>query len=734
MACRNRSVRALLLGTSILTSAAAFTGAQAQAPTAQTGTNTLDAVVISADRGTGTVYDSPGVVSVKTDKEIDRQNINSARDLVRDEPGVSVGNQPGRTGSTNFVIRGMGENRVRLEIDGYKVPDFPGTNVGPGTYTRDFIDYDSLKRVEIIRGPASALYGSDAIGGVVSFITKDPADYLALIGKSWFLSNKTGFDSANNAIFDTVTAASRLGAWESMVLYTHRYGHETKINSALREANPQTFAGDNVLAKLVHTNEWGQFKLTGEFMQRKVGIDLNNEEIISQGTRIFSSTGNDSTERERLSLDWNAPVKAWFADEILTKVFWTNLSREELTNQLRGPAASSAPNAFRFTDLDFLQTIYGGEVRATAARSFLDWNHVFVYGATLDVASTSRPRDRFQTTLATGAVTKNIAGELFPNKNFPDTNTTQAAFYAQDTAQYGRLRVIPAIRFDYYHLTPHEDADFMRSNLTGITVSEQTATAVSPKLGATFDLTETYRIFGQYSRGFRAPPYDNMNFGYRNVVLGYEILPSGNLNPETSNGFEGGLRARFDNGSNFQVSAFYNKYKDFIESVTLPGPFPPGITQRFQFQNLSQVTIYGFEGKAEWWFHSNWAVFGHVAYAHGTDDTTGAPLDSVDPFTAVGGLRYRDGNWFGEARARYVAEKNRVSLPTIFVAPSYTVVDLLLSYEVLPRFSINAGIFNLFDESYFNPQDVRGLLASSPDLELFRSPGRTFAVNAILRW
>ena len=162
--------------------------AQAQSVTA------LPEVAVTSDKVEGTTYDSPSTISVHTEKDIDRQNIHSPSDLVRDEPGVSVGNQPARGGATNYVIRGIGENRVRVEVDGVKVPDFPGTNIGAGTYTRDFIDFDTLKRVEIVRGPASALYGSDAIGGVVAFVTKDPGDYLALVNKNWFVSEKAGFD------------------------------------------------------------------------------------------------------------------------------------------------------------------------------------------------------------------------------------------------------------------------------------------------------------------------------------------------------------------------------------------------------------------------------------------------------------------------------------------------------------------------------------------------------------
>ena len=82
-------------------------------------------------------------MTVKSTAEMERQNINNAREFVRDNPASpSATSRP--TGATNFVIRGIGENRVRLEIDGVKVPDFPGTNFGgAATYTRDFVDYES---------------------------------------------------------------------------------------------------------------------------------------------------------------------------------------------------------------------------------------------------------------------------------------------------------------------------------------------------------------------------------------------------------------------------------------------------------------------------------------------------------------------------------------------------------------------------------------------------------------
>ncbi|MGE0563424.1 MAG: TonB-dependent hemoglobin/transferrin/lactoferrin family receptor [Pseudolabrys sp.] len=705
----------------------------------------LDQITISSDKVEGTVFDSPSTVSVKTDKDIDRQNINTSRELVFDEPGISVGNQPFRGGSTNFIIRGIGENRVRLEVDGYKVPDFPGSNIGAGNYSRDFVDFDALKRVEIIRGPASALYGSDAIGGVVSFITKDPADYLATFGKNSFASGKVGVDTTDNSVYGTATAAGRLGPWETMLLYTHRDGRETKPNTDVLSPNPQRYVRDNVLSKLVFSDPMvGTWKLTTEFMRHSVNTQLNTEEVTTSaafsppfGSRVFSSDGDDSTTRPRISFEWNSPHKTLFWDTITTKFYWTQVNKLELTDQYRATsAAATTPNRFRHSENRFEQDILGGESQANLIRNFAGFDHNIIYGITADKTETARPRDRYETNLVTNVTTKTVAGETYPNKNFPDTSTYNAAFYVQDIMQRGALRIIPAVRFDYYHLTPHPDADFNRSNLTGITVSEQTETSVSPKLGATYDLTPNYRLVAQYAHGFRAPPYDNINFGFRNAIFGYEILPNGNLKPEKVDSFEGGIRGRFDGGSNFYLTAFYNKYKDFIETVTVntAATSPSGLLQ-FQYQNTPKVTIYGFEGKGEWWINTIWAVYAGFAYAHGTNDQTGAAIDSVDPFTAISGVKFRYMGFVGEARVRYVAEKDRVSDPTtIYIVPAHTTLDLLLSYAPNPHWTINAGVYNVTDVSYFNPSDVAGLATTTTNLELYRAPGRTFAMNVIGRW
>ncbi|WP_168201690.1 TonB-dependent hemoglobin/transferrin/lactoferrin family receptor [Phreatobacter aquaticus] len=712
---------------SLLVLAATMAGAHAQTPppvatpTATGVASAVDEITVSAERTPSTIYNSTGTVTVITDREIDRQQIQGPRDIPRTEPGISVSNSPTRAGAGNFYIRGIGDNRVRLEVDGVRVPDYPGSNAGAGLYTRDFLDYDSLKRVEIIRGPASALYGSDAIGGVVSFVTKDPGDYLREVGRDWYAGTKLSYSGIDNSFSETFTGAARKGAFEFLFQYTRRDGHEVGINARGRSPNPQNYQQNNILSKLVYeTPDSGRWRLTTELLWRATNTNMRTD----LSSAVGSSTANDTNHRFRVSLDWTQQLAWRIADEVKTMVYFTNLDRQEHQDQLR-----TSTNRIRRSDFDFRQTIFGGDVQFSARRQFAGLEHHFVYGASADFTQTSRPRYRAEYNATTGAfITSTVAGDTFPNKNFPDTATTQAAAYLQDTISWGAFRFIPAIRFDYYHLSPRPDAAFYSSNSAGYTIGDKTSFAVSPKFGLTYDLTENFRVFGQYSRGFRAPPYDNANFAYTNTAQFYEILPNFNLRPETSDGFEAGLRGRFSNGSSFQLAGFYNLYHDFINTVTV-GTSVGGLTQ-FQYQNLSSVKIWGFEARGEWRVTPEWSVLGAMAYARGTDQTTGAALDTVDPLTGTASIRYTDPNgWMVEGRARGALSKTLVSSSTVFKPGAYATFDILGSYEINKNITVRAQVLNIFNASYFNAVDVMGLAANNANLELFRAPGRSASVS-----
>jgi hemoglobin/transferrin/lactoferrin receptor protein len=176
-------------------------------------------ITVTATRIPQSVNEVPATVSVIDANTIADQLSSDIKDLVRFEPGVSVHRAPtrfgaaqgttGRDGNAGFNIRGLEGNRVLIQVDGVRVPDgfeFGAQSAGRG----DYVDLGVIKSVEILRGPASALYGSDGLAGAVSFTTSDPQDFLRP-GKTVGGIVRSAYDSADDQFSETGIFAARTG-------------------------------------------------------------------------------------------------------------------------------------------------------------------------------------------------------------------------------------------------------------------------------------------------------------------------------------------------------------------------------------------------------------------------------------------------------------------------------------------------------------------------------------------
>ncbi|GEP57232.1 TonB-dependent hemoglobin/transferrin/lactoferrin family receptor [Reyranella soli] len=698
----------------------------------------LDAVTTAATRTRRPLDDVPATVSVITTEDIDRENMQDVRDLVRNEPGVTVGNNPFRAGYQNFLIRGIGGNRVLLMVDGMRMPDFPDSNQGAGTYTREQPDLEDIKRVEIIRGPASALYGSDAIGGVVAYTTKDPGDYM-IGGKNVYASIKGAYSGANQQFAETATGAVRDGNVEFLGIYTRRDGHEFYPAQSSLGPNPTSFYNNDFLAKLVlRPTDVDTIRITGGYTQGQQSTQVLSGvgNFSSLFARIFDEWGQDYTQTYRISGQWvhNAPIG--FIDRIDFMAYFNSVYTQADTYQLRGAFNGAIPTNARTSQFYYTQNVAGAELQMNTDTLLWGARNIFTYGLSFAYTTTTRPRDRWQITLATGARTKVVAGETFPNKNFPDTDTVQAGAYIQDeiTLLGGQLSLLPAVRLDYYQLTPNADRYFWNS--TGATLnvvpSASTYVSASPKFGAIYRFSDNYSSYFQYATGFRAPPYDNANFGFTNTASFYQILPNANLKPETANSFEVGFRGKYATGSSWQLTGFYNLYNNFLETVTV-GQVGP-ITQ-FQYVNLTNVTIWGVEARGEYRFTPQWSVLGWTAFAQGTDTRTGLPVDSVSPWATQARVRYgSDEGFVAQLIGTMTAQHTQISNQTYFQTPAYFNLDATVGYVFKDHFKINAGAFNITNAKYWNSADVIGLASTNQQLDLYAQPGRYFGVNLTARW
>ncbi|MDO8290505.1 MAG: TonB-dependent hemoglobin/transferrin/lactoferrin family receptor [Parvibaculum sp.] len=697
----------------------------------------LDVVTTTATRNPEAINDIAGTVSVIDSEELERQGANTIRDAVRYEPGVSISNQPTRGGAAGYSIRGIENNRVLIILDGQTVPDFPGSNFNtPNGYSRDTVDIDTLKRIEIVRGPASVLYGSDALGGVVAYVSKDPADYLDMVGKDWFGSLKLGYASADDSFMATATGAARAGDFEILGLLTRREGHEVESEGSVTSGrgiknNPMDIDTTSFLTKLVwNATSSDTLKLTGEIYEKDLDVNVLTDLSVPPATTVTSSTGSDETKRNRIAFDYVHDAKMGFIDRLQIKAFYTKMERNEHSEQIR-----TAGTLIRISDFGYTQDVFGGEAQLNSSFNIGSLINELTYGTSVEYSETERPRFRTQYNYPsmTGGTTV-VAGEIFPNKTFPDNDLLKFGIYGQDKLTAGNWTVTPGLRLDYYEMTPHSDQMFLNSG--GAPVSDYSEWHLSPKLGTTYQITEQYMTYAQYSHGFRLPPYDSANQTFTNFAQFYGILPNPNLKPEQSDGIEGGFRGKYADGSSFSTAAFYNKYTDFIDTVTLPAGTLPGGLTAFQYQNRPDVVIYGAEAKGEYRFLPQWSLLGSIAYAYGEDQETHASIDSVDPVRLVAGLGYSSESWGAEFTTTHAWTHSRVSpaTPAQYQAPDYTTFDLTAYYEIMPTFTINAGIYNITDEKYWLSQDVRGVAATSTVLDRYSQPGRNFAVNTTVRF
>ena len=710
----------------------------------------FDRVVVTATRSERALIDVPNTVDEIDRKRMDELLVDNLKDLFRYEPGISVGSSFGRFGIGDIRIRGLGGNRVRIQTDGIAVPD--AFTIGSfSNANRNFVDLDTLKRVEVVRGPTSSLYGSDALGGTVSFVTKDPSDYL-VADKDAYFGFKLGYDGEWNGFSTGLTTAFGGQHWSGLLALGHRQGHETRnqgevggVGAARTQPNPQDRSGRSLLGKLVFSPSASQrFTLTVDASDDHADTDM----LTSMGVQPMTGANNthvgaqDQQRRSRISLEHRIDLEGGFADSIDWQAYVQRSTTTQYTIELRNLPPPTLQDV-RERWFHFDQRVRGVQVNFRKTLESGSVTHDLAWGLDVVRTDTEQRRDGLRSFPLTGASTPNMQPDNYPVRDFPLSTTTNTAAYLQDeiTLADGKFRLVPALRIDRYQLTPHMDAIFAGDN-PGVVLSGLGKTSVSPKLGMVWHIDDDWSLFGGYARGFRSPPYADVNIGFTNVMFGYTAISNPNLKPETSNGFELGLRYSGPNAY-ASLSAYDNRYRDFIESFVFVGFNQQGLMV-YQSQNVADARIHGVELKAGLELGAlspalaGWSVRGAAAWSRGEDHAAGEPLESVDPFTATFGLAYDADDWGVELSGRFAGRRDRMPTPSAgtsyFVSPGYGVFDLYAHWKLGKHVTLNAGLRNLGDRRYWSAGDVPLANSTSAVLDRYIAPGRSLAVSLQVAW
>lgn len=582
---------------------------------------------------------------------------------------------------------------------------------------------------------------SDALAGVVNFVTFDPEDFLksaegapekTLGGR---ISAQYASEDKGKTLAGTIAGkASDSVQWMLTASATRAHELETMgsndaPNSNRTSANPQRDSNQALLGKVVLRPSAAQRHVfTLEHIDRNSDVELlsSRTPVVSKPGDVLNETSRYDAQRDRLAWDGRYDVSTAFADHLRSIVaVQQSRSRRVGTSDLNS-------GVHRVRDNRYDERIWQLGLQAEKVLQAGDWRHRIVYGGEYARNNISNLYD--------GQAP--LPPEVFPLKRFPDTRESTSALFLQSESVWGDWTFTPGLRIDHFAIDVTSQAGyFPPSSQPGQSLSQS---AVLPKLGVLWRATPSWSLFGQYSEGFRAPEPGQLNDYFEATVPGSHVVirPNPNLKPEKSRGFELGARGRFER-LNLDFTAFVNDYSNLIVDAEFIGE--QGINRYFQAVNIGRARIHGFEFKGSY----DWGVVaqGRLAstfswgMARGSNRETGRPLNSVDPAQLALGLRYDTAPWSLWANMRYRQAKKASDIDnssifnskpdTQFAPPSFTTLDIGAQWRLAKDTRMNLAIYNLTNRKYWLWPDVYGQAAGSAALDAYTQPGRSVRVSLV---
>ena len=698
---------------------------------------TIQEVVVISSRKPIAKSDVVGSVSSISEAEIEARMVNDMQQLFATTPGVGVKRRSayGRMYNEGISIRGLGGKRVNILIDGARVPDaYTG-------YGRDVVEIDLLKRVEVLKGPSSALYGSDGLAGAVAYTTKDPSDYLD--GKQIHVSSGARHDSSSDRNKFSILAAGAYGDIEAMVqVVDHSLSERNLHDDVTMAANGLDGEQESLFTKLKYNlNDSISFTLTADEQNWSGDWNLATDVGMSFFPAIVntsSSLGQDRGFRDRYSLDIDLEINSIFAERASVKFYSQTTEQSQMTTKEkqtfdRGPQFGPTSMATEISNYHFNQEVTGISAQlSNTFKTIFGHEHDLVYGFENESIETQRPRSKLNIDAMSGVTTSIFGADRFPNKTFPDTEVKRIGIFVNDRINItDRATFVLGLRYDSYDLEPTPDALFSNSNVSRYDLANIDDSAISSKIGLMYDLSDSLSAYMQYAEGFRSPDYESANLTFTNFAYYYSVAPNPDLDSEESSGFEVGLRGNIDSHQ-FSLAAYDTDYENFIDTA-VTGATPQGIVV-YQYVNLNDAEIKGIEASYQT------AISDHLLFKLGANRTFGTSdgekLINISPSKAVLSLAWKSSN-----------EKIKINSLSTLVASSPSNLppscgrggcndlvelggrvthDIFGSYQVSPDILLKFGISNITDKKYWNWTTVSGKTINDPNLEMFVEPGREF--------
>lgn len=608
-------------------------------PAVDANEDVLDNIVITATKTEADVRDLPASVTVITADDIERANVKSVEDILRYQAGFAVKDMGGMK-ATKVSMRGMSQNGVLVMVDGVSI-----NNGYTGGANWSSVPVEMIERIEIVRGAGSALYGSNAMGGVVNIITKETTG-----GKV-----TAGFGSHHTRYGDFY-----YGLKDNDVFFSVNYGKRTSDGY-----------NDDITDTATSKNTYGKRASERETYGIKLAYDVNEEnkvilshQVTENSYGYYQSTYNPRNEGLRKAIATQLSWQGRYEDGSALNV---SLSQYDMNRYWTQSGKNYTPNPVKSKEAEANYSWFAG-----------DKHHLTVGASYKEDKGSSE-------TWWPGNVLKDRSGG----------KTENVGFFLQDDIKLSeRANLIVGGRYDSWEFKNgyNMDGDIEGSD----------ASRFSPKAALNYKANDVTSYYVSVGKAFNSPTLFNLSRLWPMGNSGNFLRPNADLKPEELMMYEIGAKFDIDGQTSVTVSLFQNDIENMIVQADLP-------SGDAMWDNVGKARVRGIEAEVSRRFSDEWSGFVSYTYndsevrEYNNIKAIGNQLTTVPEQEFKIGLTHQKNKWTTNLLARYTSEiYEDISNSTApaDMADAVFLMDIKVAYAFDDRQSVSLAIDNLLDREF----------------------------------
>lgn len=622
----------------------------------------LKDVIVTATKTEEEVKTVPQAVEVWTRDDLQRMGAANVRSALQLANNVNLA-RAGMTGNA-VMIRGMSTNHSLILVDGKRYAG-EDTDVTTNVYALERLDLSDIDRIEIVRGPSSSLYGSDAMGGVINIITKVPDKAGGTAGVVTGTENTASYvnvDFGKHHGWSTSFDAR----WDRLRPF-NRYTYSSTVSG--RGTRTVTEGYDRALygmRRMYHLASVYDFENSN---RNKLRFDLeyHDDDLKSEFAPAWYAMGPMKLPTSQDKREFYHEQERAASVEYTGKTGRNDYMFRTYYNQLK-------KNSFLYNDRPrfpgMMENILGGMYpkedmdRATYSTWVTEARNTMYVGDHHNLTFGGEYRKlKYEGTRLSGSsvgLDKDVAGH----------EVNSYAGYIEDLWQVNdRLLLVPSVRFEH---------------------NSQFGSQTTPKIGLTYNLNENWRFKSNYGQGYKAPSISELYMEMHRAMGATTVNVYGNpdLEPEKSTSYDFSLE--YDKDRNFgKLTYFHNKVTNLIESA------PIGY-MTYQYINIAKADINGVEAELGHRLNDHWTVKVTHNYLDATNGTTGERLNYRARHTTTLQLLYDDHKEKGFSAVLW----DQFSNDYRFDGQDYTYNTLNFSFrkKLSGGFAVYGGVDDIFDK------------------------------------